>query len=59
MSRFQMRRNCERLTPEGIPQNERTRLQHPWYISDFYIYAPNEYTILTPTPTPQLLKLLK
>jgi hypothetical protein len=40
--RFQMRRNYV----EGIPQNELTQLQHPWYLSDFTIYLPNEYTIL-------------
>jgi hypothetical protein len=40
------RLNCQRLTLEGVPQNELTQLQHSWYLSDFYIYAPNEYTIL-------------
>jgi hypothetical protein len=42
--RFQMRRNCQRYNVEGIPQNELTRLQYPWYLSDFTM--PNEYTIL-------------
>jgi hypothetical protein len=44
--RFQMRRNCQRYDVEGIPQNELTQLQHPWYLGDFTIYSPNEYTIL-------------
>jgi hypothetical protein len=43
--RFQMRRNCQRYDVEGIPQNELTQLQHPWYLSDFTIHSPN-YTIL-------------
>jgi hypothetical protein len=40
--RFQMRRNCQRINVKGIPQNESTQLQHPWYLSDFTIYLPNE-----------------
>jgi hypothetical protein len=43
---FQMRRNCQRYNVEGIPQNELTQLQHLWYLSDFTIYSPNEYTLL-------------
>jgi hypothetical protein len=37
--RFQMCRNCQRYNVEGIPQNELTQLQHPWYLSDFTIYS--------------------
>jgi hypothetical protein len=29
---------------EGIPLNELTQLQHPWYLSDFTIYSPNMNT---------------
>jgi hypothetical protein len=36
-----MRRNCQRYDVEGIPLNELTQLQHPWYLSDFIIYSPN------------------
>jgi hypothetical protein len=39
-----MRRNCQRYNLEGIPQNELTQLQHPWYLSDFTIYLPNMST---------------
>jgi hypothetical protein len=42
--RFQLRRNCQRLNVERIPQNEPTQLQHLWYLSDFYIYSPNMST---------------
>jgi hypothetical protein len=38
--RFQMRRNWQRYYVEGIPQNELTQLQHPWYLSD----SPNMST---------------
>jgi hypothetical protein len=41
---FQMRRNCQRYNVEGIPQNELTQLQHPWYLGDFTIYLPNMST---------------
>jgi hypothetical protein len=34
--RFQMRRNCLLYNVEGIPQNELTQLQYPWYLSDFH-----------------------
>jgi hypothetical protein len=27
-----------RYNVEGIPQNEPTQLQHPWYLGDFSIY---------------------
>jgi hypothetical protein len=39
-----MRRNCQRHNVEGIPQNQLTQLQHPWYLSDFTIYLPNMST---------------
>jgi hypothetical protein len=39
-----MRRNCQRYDVEGIPQNELTQLQHPWYLSDFTMYLPNMST---------------
>jgi hypothetical protein len=42
--RFQMHRNCQRYDVEGIPQNELTQLQHPWYLIDFSIYSPNMST---------------
>jgi hypothetical protein len=41
---FQMRRNCQRYNVEGIPQNELTQLQHPWYLSDFTINLTNMST---------------
>jgi hypothetical protein len=41
---IQMRRNCQRHNVEGIPQDELTQLQHPWYLSDFIIYSPNTST---------------
>jgi hypothetical protein len=37
--RFQMRRNRQHYYLEGIPQNELTQLQHPWYLIDFTIYS--------------------
>jgi hypothetical protein len=40
----QMRRNCQHYNVEGIPQNELTQLQHPWYLSDFTFYWPNMST---------------
>jgi hypothetical protein len=39
-----MRRNSQCYNVEGIPQNELTQLQHPWYLSDFIIYSPNMST---------------
>jgi hypothetical protein len=36
--------NCQRYNVEGIPQNELTQLQHPWYRSNFTIYLPNMST---------------
>jgi hypothetical protein len=36
--------NCQCYNVEGIPQNEPTQLQHPWYLSDFTIYLPNMST---------------
>jgi hypothetical protein len=41
---LQMRRNCQRYNVEGIPQNELAQMQHPWYLSDFFIYSPNMST---------------
>jgi hypothetical protein len=34
----------KRYNVEGIPQNELTQLQHPWYFSDFTIYLPSMST---------------